>query len=479
MTTDPATDQISAATAAPSVVAAPDGAAPRWLTLSSPASPPSSDVDVQPRRIVAQLVVGVLLVLLVVGLLGAVAARRLAEREAVNDAATTADVLAEAVIQPALTDALLAGSPAAIAAMDATVRQRVLGPGVVRVKLWSPQGKILYADEPALVGRTYALDAEQRQVLATPRTQAEVSDLQRPENEFETGDRLLEVYRPVWTPTGAEVLFEMYAPYETVGTRAGQLSRGFAGVTLSSLLLLVVLVAPILWHLMRRLQRAQVQRELLLERAVDASAEERRLIAGSLHDGPVQDLAATSFVVAGAAARAEAAGQRELAAELHATSSGVRSSIRALRTLLVDIYPPSLARAGLDAALTDLAQSVQGRRVVVQLDLAPADELALTTEQERLVYRIAQECLRNAVKHAAPCTTAISLYREDGNVVLDVVDDGDGFDPATLTAPDRGHFGLPLLADLATAAGAVLQVATAPGRGTHCRLAVPLAEGPV
>jgi len=77
-----------------------------------------------------------------------------------------------------------------------------------------------------------------------------------------------------------------------VGERAGQLARGFAGVTLSSLLLLVVLVAPLLWHLTQRLARAQAQREVLLERAVNASAEERRRIAATLHDGPVQELAA-------------------------------------------------------------------------------------------------------------------------------------------------------------------------------------------
>ena len=169
---------------------------------------------------------------------------------------------------------------------------------------------MLYADEPDLVGRTFALSPRQRQVLATPKTQAEISNLAEAENVFERGDRLLEVYRPVWTPSGTEVLFEMYAPYSSVGQRAGQLTRGFAGVTLSSLLLLVVLVAPILWHLTQRLRRAQGQRELLLERALDASAAERRRVAASLHDGPVQELAATSFTVAGAAARADATGSR-------------------------------------------------------------------------------------------------------------------------------------------------------------------------
>jgi signal transduction histidine kinase len=424
--------------------------------------------------VLAQLVLGVVAVLAVVGVLGSLAAKRLAEREAVNDAAAMTNVLAEAVIQPAITEQLLAGSPAAVQAMDAVVRDRVLGPSVVRVKLWSADGRVLYADEPALVGRTFALSDEQREVLASPKTRAEISDLSRAENEFETGDRLLEVYRPVWSPSGTELLFEVYAPYETVGERAGQLARGFAGVTLSSLLLLVVLVAPILWHLTHRLRRAQAQRELLLERTVDASTEERRRIAATLHDGPVQDLAATSFAVAGAAARAEAAQQPDVAQDLEAAAASVRSSIRALRSLLVDIYPPSLANAGLAAALTDLAQSLRGPERQIRLDVASAEELHLSAEQQRLVYRVAQECLRNAAKHAGPCTVTVTVLRDEDVVSLDVVDDGVGFDPAALEAsPDTGHFGLSLMGDAARDAGAVLQVASAPGRGTHWRLTVP------
>ena len=119
-------------------------------------------------------------------------------------------------------------------------------------------------------------------------TQAEISRLNESENTFETGDRLVEVYRPVWFPNGSVALFEMYTSYDSVGARSSQLWRGFAGVTLSSLILLLVLVAPIVWHLISRLRGAERQRAALLERSVEASADERRLIAATLHDGPVR-----------------------------------------------------------------------------------------------------------------------------------------------------------------------------------------------
>ncbi len=419
-----------------------------------------------------QLVAGLVLVLGTVGVLGTLAAQRLAEREAVNDAANTADVLARAVVQPAMDRRLLDGEPASIAAMDKVIRERVMGPDVVRVKLWGTDGTVLYADEPQLIGRTFTLSDAQQEVLSSPKTLAEVSTLEEAENEFEPGDRLVEVYRPVWTADGTEVLFEMYSAYGPVRERANQLNRGFAGVMLSSLLLLIVLMSPILWGLLARVRSAQQQRELLLEQAVDASRDERRRIAASLHDGPVQDLVATSFAVAGAAARAEAARNHALAEELSGLSGTVRGSIRVLRTLLVDIYPPSLVGSGLTSAFVDLRQTLEPKGISIHIDVDEVAAQALSADQQRLVYRVAQEGLRNVAEHAAPCAATLRLARAGTDIVLDLVDDGPGFDPALLTRPRAGHFGLRVLADLATDAGAVLEVASAPGQGTRWRLAL-------
>jgi len=446
------------------------------LTCSRPPAPTPPPLSA--RRVVIQLLVALGVVLVVVGALGSFAAQRLAEREAVNDAAVTADVLAEAVITPALSDALLAGDALALGAVDTVVRDRVLGEQVVRVKLWAPDGTVVYADEPQLVGRRFALSANQREALAQPRTTAEVSDLSESENEFEQGSRLLEVYRPVWTPGGRELLFETYTAYDTVTTRAGQLWRGFAGVTVSSMLLLVVLMAPMLVRLLRRLEEAQRQRERVLERTVEASDAERRRIAGTLHDGPVQELVATSFAAAGAAERASAHGYAALAGELRVLAAAVRANVGVLRSLLVDIYPPSLAGAGLASSLADLAASTAGRGVQLDLDLDLAADLGLAQDEERLVYRVTQETLRNAATHAAPCRARVRLSREAGLVVLEVLDDGPGFDLSVLDGPREGHLGLRVLIDLAADAGAELAVASAPGRGTRWRLALPPAAVP-
>lgn len=452
---------------------APSGAP--WFVLSTAAQPVPPERPLRAGRVYAQVLALTLLVLVVVGLLGSVAARRVAERETVNDAAQRAEILADAVVEPALMDGIIARDADALERLDAAVRQNMLGASIVRVKFWLPDGTIVYSDEPRLIGRTFELGPDERSVLARPATRAEVTDLDEPENQYERGQgKLLEVYRPVTTPDGHRLLFETYAPYDAVVARGGDIWRSFAGITLSSMIGLIVLMLPILWQLLDRLRRGQTQREELLQQALEASDAERRRIAATLHDGVVQELAATSFAVSGAAATTRASGQRALADSLDEAAGAVRTGIGGLRSLLVDIYPPALAETGLVPALTDLADSLQTRDIAVTTALPDAAELSLDRETEHTVFQVAQECLRNAARHSQASHVRLSLQVDAETVRLDVVDDGIGFDvQAALTGPDEGHFGLRLLSDAAQLRGAALSVASAPGAGAHWRLEVP------
>ncbi len=449
---------------------------PPWTVLTA-GDRPSVEPRLSTRRIVVQVVAAAVVVIVAVALTGAVAARRLAEAEAVNDAIVRAGLVSDSLLAPVLTDGVVAGDALALAALDRVVREQVLSDSIVRVKVWTDEGEIVYSDEPRLVGSRFPLGADEREVLADPQTRAEVSDLTRPENRYERGrGKLLEVYRPVSTlPGGTTVLFETYSPYSEVTSRSTQLWRGFAGLMISSLLLLVILLVPVLWRLLDRVRLGQAQRESLLRRAVDASNTERRRIAGTLHDGVVQELAATSFTLAGAVELAEREGSPAVAAQLRSAALTVRSSIGGLRSLLVDIYPPSLSSAGLAVALQDLAGPLASRGVVVRYDLPGPDAgTGLDAEGERLVYRIAHECLTNVAKHAAATSVLVRLARDGQHAVLEVLDDGRGFDPdQAWQSPRTGHLGLRVLTDLAQDAGATLSVSSAPGQGTWWRLQVP------
>ncbi len=101
---------------------------------------------------------------------------------------------------------------------------------MIRVKVWSRDGEILWSDEPRLIGDVFSLGPEEQEVIEHPATRADVSDLDEPENRYERGNgKLLEVYRPVWTPDGTPLLFETYARYDTVVARSGQLWRASPG----------------------------------------------------------------------------------------------------------------------------------------------------------------------------------------------------------------------------------------------------------
>lgn len=444
-----------------------------WLEVAAGSSVEVPEAPLAPRRVYLQVGVITAVVVLAVALLGAGASRRVAEREAVNDAAQRAGVLADAVVQPALLDGVQVGDRAALDRLDAVVRAHVLDDSIVRVKFWTADGRIVYSDESRLIGDRFPLGEEELAVLANPQTRAEVSDLDGPENRFETGrGKLLEVYRPVRTPAGEPLLFETYARYDAVTARSNELWRGFAGITLTSLLMLVVLLMPVLWRLLDRLHRAQGQREAALARAVEASDIERQRIAATLHDGVVQELVATSYVVSGAALRAQQGGQPDDAESLQQAAQSVRTSIGGLRSLLVDIYPASLDRTGLAEALTDLAAGPRSRHIAVDLTL-PEGRIRLAQDQERLIYRVAQECLRNAVRHSAAQHIALTLGRQDDLMVLEVTDDGTGFDADAKLTGSGSHFGLRLLVDAVARGHGRLLLATRPGAGCRWRLEVP------
>jgi signal transduction histidine kinase len=436
-------------------------------------------------KVLGWVSVAALLALVGVAIGSILVAQDLAERQAVNDAVSTSQLLGQSVIAPALHDNLVTGNrkerAAEVRRLDSVVENFLdrsetgTGTGIVRVKIWTKDGRIVYSDEHLLIDQTYSLGAAELKALNKSRTRADISDLSEEENAFEKPfKKLLEVYGPVYTQeSSTPLLFETYRRYDVVTDRSTQLWHGFGGVTVSSLLFFAVLLLPIVWRLLGRLQRSQKQREELLERAVDASIEERRRIAGTLHDGVVQELAATSFTVAGAAARAKTQGDPRMSDDLHGVAGTLRSSIGGLRSLLVDIFPANLHTGGLADALADLAAPLRSRGIEVTLDLEQA-AVDLDPDVERLVFRITQECLHNVRRHSGASSVRIAWRSEGDEMVLDVVDDGRGFDPADVLArPREGHFGVRVLADVASAAGADLSVSTAPGAGCHWRLRVP------
>ena len=233
--------------------------------------------------------------------------------------------------------------------------------------------------------------------------------------------------------------------------------------------MLELIQIPLAYSLARRLRTRQLEREELLNRAISASEHERRRIAQDLHDGVVQDLAGVSYSLA---ALARQPGQ-EGAAELSAAADNVRGSIEALRTLLVELYPPNLAEEGLAAALADLFARVRAVGIEVHSDTSGLDaDLPLPTS--RLVYRTVQEALRNVISHSGAQQVRVQVAAADGTAWAEVVDDGRGFDvDEARAAAGDGHLGLLGTTELVADSGGELRVTSAPGQGTTIRIEVP------
>ena len=402
--------------------------------------------------------------------------RHLGRSEAIRVARATARLAAIGIAEPALEDGLLRGDPAALARIDRVVQERLLSDAIVRVKIWSAEGRIVYSDEPRLIGKRYRLDDEEREALAVGSVAAELSDLGEPENRFERSEgELLEVYSRIRTPNGTPVLFEQYERFDSVVASGRRLWLSFLPAILAALVLLWAVQVPLAYRLARRLRQGHEEREFLLRRALDASNDERRRIAGDLHDGVVQDLAGVSYSLAAAAETAPAGRADEsLRATLREGAAVTRASMQRLRSLLLAIHPPNLRAAGLEAALRDVIAPLQ--RAGIETELAVVGSLPLQAETEALVFRAAREAIRNVLDHAGATRVSVRVETSAKVVRLTVADDGKGFPPGALERRrEEGHVGLSLLEELAAHENARLTIDSEPGRGTSLVLEVPTA----
>jgi signal transduction histidine kinase len=212
----------------------------------------------------------------------------------------------------------------------------------------------------------------------------------------------------------------------------------------------------------------------LYERSTELSiVEERTRIARELHDAVAQKLFSLRLTADAAAALLDR-DQPDVdraAARLATVRTLAAEAADELRGVVVGLRPADLAGDGLDAALrkqVELLDRVHAARITFVAGAVPR----LAPNREDAVYRIAQEAVHNALRHAAPRTVEIRLSTRNGALILQVSDDGRGFAPA---AGERaGPLGIASMRDRARAVGGDLVVDSRPGGGTTVRLEVPV-----
>jgi signal transduction histidine kinase len=422
---------------------------------------------------VARFLLGTLVALVVVVVGGFFALRSVTTREAERNTRDQVQAQGRLVESGALTNGVLRENPRSLAKLDDLVQGQVLSPSIVRVKIWSKAGRILYSDEPALIGKRFGLGPDELKLFRSGGAEAEVSDLSKPENRYERQEsKLLEAHTTIRTPNGTQVLFEIYERFGSVSASARRLLGALAPPLLGGLLVLLLFQVPLAWSLARRLQRGHREREMLLTNAIEASSQERRRIAADLHDGVVQDLAGVAFGLAPLADGAARRGDEGEATALRDAIGTLRQGQRELRTLLVEIHPPSLDSAGLEAALSDLLSPLEAAGLAAELHVG--DGATARSGRDALIYRVAREALRNVQTHAKATSVRIDVSRADGMTRMSVADDGRGFSPGEREdRAEHGHVGLTLLQELVGQSGGSLSVRSEPGQGTTVELEVP------
>ncbi|HEU4832245.1 MAG TPA: PAS domain-containing protein [Actinomycetota bacterium] len=216
------------------------------------------------------------------------------------------------------------------------------------------------------------------------------------------------------------------------------------------------------------LRRTMEDRRQLLVRLDDARVEERRRIASDLHDDPIQVMSAADIR---AQALAHQIDDPELRQEAEELRDVIRSSVERLRHLLFELRPPALDREGLVPALRAyLGDEDPTPEIEDDLPFEPPSEL------RAILFRIAQEAIANARKHACATRIRVSIAAREGSVRLVITDDGLGFDVGVIESPEPGHIGLPTMIERAQLAGGGCVVQSEPRRGTTVSAWLPLAE---
>ncbi len=285
-------------------------------------------------------------------------------------------------------------------------------------------------------------------------------------------------YRPFESLRGRDFTSMVSVPMETdPGGLVGVLNvhtvdrREFTARDVELLVVIGRLIAGALHQ--ARLHRQLVARERahenFVEQVIEAQELERRRLAGDIHDGISQRLVTLSYRL-DAASRAfddpaAAAEQLEKAREL------VDLTLQEARAAISGLRPPVLDDLGLAGGLASLARSIP--QIGIEVDL---DDDRLPDHVEIAVYRIAQECLQNVVKHAKATRARLTFMVSDDIARLEIADDGVGFDTFEhpLGSDEMGGYGLLSMAERAEIVGGRLNIRSRPGEGTIVTATIPL-----
>jgi signal transduction histidine kinase len=376
------------------------------------------------------------------------------------------------------------------AELRAFVRERVLRWPIVKLTIWRSDGMIVFSEDPTLVGTQHTLAETLKQAF---RRRVPVSTIMGPAEEHGPHPTVkhLDTYVPVFFDANERrgipvAMVQISQDYAGIQSEVGRLFRTVTMTLIAGLAFLYVSLLPILVRVSRTLSRQNArleeqarERRRLLDMVLRTSEEERKLLAADLHDGPIQRLAGLGYRLERARNRLDRGNAEGAAALMGELQEGLSEETRRLREMMAELRPPVLDQRGLDSALRDQAAAFE-RSWGVGCSVRASLDHRLDPDVETVLYRVAQEALTNVAKHAHAEQAWVSLRARNGSVVLEVGDDGIGFDPLYASNNNgRDHFGLTAMRERVEMAGGRWEIHSSPGEGTRVVAEFPRHEQPV
>jgi signal transduction histidine kinase len=387
------------------------------------------------------------------------------------------------------------------AALDRLFIDTALGEKIASLKIWRRDGRVLYSNNKALIGRTFPINDDLKVALAGD-VHSEMSDLSGVENEFERGkwSQLIETYVPLHADGTGTVIAAAEFYHST-----DQLARESHAAQLQSWLLLIATVAVmylLLFALVRRGSKTIVeqqgelndkvtqltalvaQNDQLHDKVRRAAARTAALnevflrrISADLHDGPGQDmgLALMQFESIGDTCMlcpGISHGPLSATEEFRVIRTSLQSAMADLRAISAGLQLPEIDKLSIHEIAARAIRDYE-RKTGAAVTLNTVNGQAHASLSVKItLYRLLQESLTNGFRHANGAAQHVETKAEDGRLTVEVSDRGTGFNPAAIVP--EGHLGLAGMRERVEILGGSFDLQSTVGQGTTIRVKLPL-----
>jgi signal transduction histidine kinase len=371
-----------------------------------------------------------------------------------------------------------------------------MGRQIVAIKIWDTRGKLLYSTNPNAIGKTFPMH-EGMLRARIGEVVSEISQLDDEENK-DLGvsyQQLLEIYSPIWLSGTDQIIAvaEFYQLTNDLEAELAVLSRQSWLVVGAAILIIYLLLAGFVRGASDTIQRQQdelAQKVVLLtdllaqirelsERVRRASASVAQLnesylkrVGSELHDGPAQDLGLSILKLDALAGRLEkSATDTDMVVQFNEIGISLQNALKEMRGIAAGLSLPQLIELDLAETVQHAVRAHERRTgTQVELSLKPVDDL-VALPVRITIYRLIQEALNNAYRHADGVGQRVRVSSEAGQLVVMISDNGTGFDPKQ-TVSD-GRLGLSGMRERVESLGGWFQIDSRAGHGTTILARLP------